>query len=150
MHIPCWWELHVTTCSSKQPLSRDRWLIWPHHDSAFLCTCIHFPSSLCFFPPPCFLSSYPLSLPALFNHEEEAMEKIRKETASILDNALLQRGVIKVNCSTCLYIYMYMPDKSYSIRRAHDKTGEEEERVTPIEVRNIYHILLTCFRFACV
>ena len=31
MCIPCWWEL--TTCSLKQPLCRDHWLVWPHHDS---------------------------------------------------------------------------------------------------------------------
>ena len=30
MRIPFWWEL----TSSKQPLSRDRWLVWPHHDSS--------------------------------------------------------------------------------------------------------------------
>ena len=31
MCIPFWWEL----TSSKQPLSRDHWLVWPHHDSFF-------------------------------------------------------------------------------------------------------------------
>ena len=35
--IPCWWEL----TSSKQTLSRDRWLCQPHHESPFSCTCIY-------------------------------------------------------------------------------------------------------------
>ena len=29
--IPCWWEL----ISLKQPLYKDCWLVWPHHDSVF-------------------------------------------------------------------------------------------------------------------
>ena len=33
---------------------------------------------------------------ALYNHGQEAMDKIRRETVTILDNALLQRGVTKV------------------------------------------------------
>ena len=32
MCIPYWWGL----TSSKQPLSRDRWLVWPHHDSIYI------------------------------------------------------------------------------------------------------------------
>ena len=34
MCFPCWWEL----TSSKQPMSRDLWFVWPHHDSIFQCT----------------------------------------------------------------------------------------------------------------
>ncbi|CAI8038246.1 hypothetical protein GBAR_LOCUS21322 [Geodia barretti] len=36
-----------------------------------------------------------INITTLFNHGQEAMEKIRRETANILDNALLQRGVNK-------------------------------------------------------
>ena len=30
-------ESYIVT-SSKQPLSRDRWLVWPHHDHVHVCT----------------------------------------------------------------------------------------------------------------
>ena len=37
MCIPCCREL----TSLKQQLSRDCWLVWPHHDSVFSCTCTY-------------------------------------------------------------------------------------------------------------
>ena len=63
------------------------------------------------------------------------MEKIRRETVSILENALLQRGITKVYCSLrtesaklphslsacvdcerCLYMYMYVECESGLLR----------------------------------
>ena len=71
------------------------------------CTCtytyVHVYLCMCLYYPPIFIS-------ALFNHEQEAMEKIRRETASILDNALLQRGITKVTYCTCTCTCtMYIP-----------------------------------------
>ena len=49
-HCGVWYNFHhhmciymmratnVTTCSSEQPLSRDRWLVWPHCDRVY---CVH-------------------------------------------------------------------------------------------------------------
>ena len=33
--ISCPHSLLMRANSSKQPLSRDPWLVWPHHDSVF-------------------------------------------------------------------------------------------------------------------
>ena len=38
--VMCIPALLISAISSKQPLSRDLWLVWPHHDSVFQCTCI--------------------------------------------------------------------------------------------------------------